>query len=552
MASPPDDPQEFQKWIRAGDQLSFLEQNALSSEKVIYASASHIFVHSIAVPLAAIDSSNTDELLAWNDDPFGSIASYVSGGGQDTIWIERGKKLRGASALNEGINLVFSRNFEGWTGSERNYFEVNQEYSHLNEIHWRAEHSAYCRYDENGDIAKIVSVTGRKNDGNTRLVTFTWKELEEYLAIAGFVLVRMFDFTLLRYGQFSHWGDGPEQIKRLSNDFLYRQKIIDSAAYTRGVQIIRPRDSKTVSDEISHRWSGGGPSKQHVSFIAQDIRHKNAVIEISTDPTATTNYFEASNNDLPFDFSPAYFRPEVLSKYKTDREKYIIGDRDISCRTAWTLRSYDVNEAGQVFAYICDLRHLPYSELLHWKSFNELPKGGISKRAFINDFKGDFVDFEHPRNETLSILREWQRHNFSWWRPHEEELFDRANPPISSSKDEWAEAFMDLAKLIIEGFDLKFIRKRLDEKGIGFSTERKSIALLEQLLTANHPSGGMARLNGLRTIQNIRSMVKGHSNGAEGRKLADAAIADHGSYAEHFKSVCSEVVDELRRIERLF
>ena len=333
---------------------------------------------------------------------------------------------------------------------------------------------------------------------------------------------------------------------------MYRQKITDNAAYTTGIQIIRPRDRKTISDLISDRWSGGSRNKQHVSFIAQDFRHKNAIVEMSTDPTATTNYFEAKKNDLPHELSPAYFRPEVLSKYKTDREKYIIGDRTISCRTAWTLRSYDVNDAGQVFAYICDLRDLPHSELLHWKSYNELPKAGISKRAFINDFKGDFVDFQHPRNETFAILREWQQQNISWWKAGEEELFDRANPPISSSKDEWAEAFMDLAKLIIEGFNFKFIRNELDKKSISYENGSKSIALLELLLTAHHLAGGAAKLNGLRTIQNIRSKVKGHSNGTDGRKLAEAALAEHGSYAEHFKSVCSEVVDELRQIERLF
>ncbi len=225
----------------------------------------------------------------------------------------------------------------------------------------------------------------------------------------------MFDFTLLRYGQFGGWGDGPEQVIRQSDDFLYRQKVISNAAYTRGVQIIRPRDARTVSDIISDRWSSGRAKKQHVSFIAQDWRHDNAVVEISTDPAATTNYFEARDNDLPFELSPAFFRPEVLSKYKTDREKYKIDDREVSCRTAWTLRAYDVNDAGQVFAYICYLRSLPHAELLHWKSYNEAPKAEISERAFINDFKGEFVTFQHPRGETFSILRYWQTRPVLWW-----------------------------------------------------------------------------------------------------------------------------------------
>jgi hypothetical protein len=35
--------------------------------------------------------------------------------------------------------------------------------------------------------------------------------------------------------------------------------------------------------------------------------------------------------------SPAFFRPEVLLKYKADRDKYTVGERDVSCRAAWHL-----------------------------------------------------------------------------------------------------------------------------------------------------------------------------------------------------------------------
>ncbi len=546
---PPDEPEAFQKWIRAGAHLAFLEENADVNELVVYASGPRSYIHSIAVPLDALASGKTVDLLNWNADPFGSIAGYVSGGGRDTMWIERGNDQRGAPALNAGINLVFSRTFEGWSGPGKDYFEIHQEYTHLSGIHWRPEQSAYCRFDQNGDLSPIVSASISDNNQDVRLVTFTWLELEEYLAIGEFALVRMFDFTLLRSGQFVGWGDGPEQIVRRSDDFLYRQNVTGNAAYTRGVQIIRPRDARTVSDEISNRWRGGRANKQHISFIAQDWRHDRVVLEISTDPVATTNYFDAKDNDLPFEFSPAFFRPEVLSKYKTDREKYTVDDRDISCRAAWTLRAYDVNDAGQVFAYICYLRALPHAELLHWKSYNEQPKTGISERAFINDFKGEFVTFQHPRSEILTMLRNWQTRKFSWWKLRDEEMLHRANPPISSSKDEWAEAMMDMSKLVVEGFEAKFIRSWLDEKSVVYDQKDQTIALLEKIAIANNASAGPLRLEGLRTVQFIRSKVKGHSGSTKGQEFAQTAIAKHGTYAEHFKAVCAMIVDDLRKIE---
>lgn len=546
---PPDDPGDFAQWILAGRHLAFLEANAVESERVIYASGPYAFIHSIAVPLAALEKEKPEALLNWSANPFTTIASYVSGLGRDTMWIERHKEYRGSSALNEGIDLVFGRTFEGWSGQGRDYFEVNQEYTHLAGIHWRPERSAYCRFDANGDLADVVSISTHKKDGDASLVTFSWPELEEYLAVAGYALVRLFDFTLLRYGHFSHWGDGPERILRLSDDFLFRQKSIGNAAYTRGIQIMRPRDIHTVSDEVSDRWSGRS-KKEHVTFIAQDWRHKNAVVEISTDPAATTNYFEAAENDLPFELSPAFFRPEVLSKYKTDREKYTVGERDINCRAAWTLRGYDVNDAGQVFAYIVYLRSLPYAELLHWKSFNEPPKDGISERAYINDFRGEFVTFQHPRSETLSILQRWRSRSVEWWTLRDEELLDRANPPISSSKDEWADAIMDLSKLVVEGFETKPIRAALDGRGVNYDVEKdKTIVLLEKLIASKNPVGGPVTLNGLRAVQSIRSKVRGHAGSSEGKKLAQEALATHGSYAEHFRHLCTLVVTDLERVQ---
>lgn len=547
----PDDPSLFAEWIQAAKHLAFLQVNAADAERVVYASGPYTFIHSIAVPAKDIDGVSHDQLLNWSANPFTSIASYVSGGGRDTMWIESEDHSRGVPALNIGIDLVFGRTFEGWSGPGRTYFEVNQEYTHLTGIHWRPERNAYCKYDRNGDLADIVSISSHQKDGDVALITFTWQELEEYLAVAGFVLVRMFDFTLLRYGSFSNQGDGPEDIVRISNDFLFRQKITGNAAYTRGVQIIRPRDAKTVSDEISDRWSGKRKD-EFVTFTAQDFRHDNAVVEISTDPVASTNYFDAATNDRPFELSPAFFRPEVLSKYKTDREKYTVGDRNITCRAAWHLQSYDVNEAGQVFAYICYLRRLPHSEQLHWKSYNEPPKAGISERAYINDFKGEFVNFQHPRNETLSILTRWRSLDVAWWTLRDEGLLDRANPPISSSKDEWGDAIMDLSKLVIEGFETKPIRAALDAAGVNYSQDEKTIALLEKLIASKNPVGGHVQLEGLRSVQFIRSKVKGHAGSSEGRAIAEEAIAVHGSYAEHFKHLCSLVVSDIQGVQEAF
>jgi hypothetical protein len=111
-----------------------------------------------------------------------------------------------------------------------------------------------------------------------------------------------------------------------------------------------------------------------------------------------------------------------------------VGKRDVSCRAAWHLEAIDVNEAGQVHAYICYLHRLPYSEQLHWLSFNEPPKASISKRAIINDFENQFVTFMEPLRKVMSIVGRWHDEKVAWWTLRDEKLLERVNTPLTASR----------------------------------------------------------------------------------------------------------------------
>lgn len=545
----PSDDAQYLQWVGASQHLEFLKQNAIADETVIYGSGPYTFIHSIVVPDEALEAASQDDLLRWSCNPYVSIASYVSGGGRRGMWIERDDHHRGSKALDQGRDLIFARTFEGWSGDGRDYIEVNQEYTHLTGVHWRPEENAYCRFDDHGDLRHCASVTLGRSSEDVRLVSFTWEELEEYLTIARCSLVRMFDFTLLKHSEFNGWPDNIDEMVHVdSADFFYRQRHCGRCAYTRGIQIMRPRrGADQVFQGVTDGWSGN-KSKQYVEFIAHDWRNER-LAKISTDPAATTNYFEAEGNDLPFELSPAFFRAEVLSKYKTDREKYTIKDREVSCRAAWHLRGYDVNEAGQVHAYICDLRALPYTEQLHWLAFNVEPQAGISERAIINDFQGDFVTFRHPREEVMSIVRRWRDRKVEWWKLRDSDLMDRANIPLTASKDEWAEAVMDLTKLVVEGFETKPLRQRLDRLSVEYTDSDRTLALLEKLLNVGRHRDEHMKLSGLREAQWLRSKLQGHARGTEAAQAAKDAIANFGSFKDHFSDLCTRIAAELQTIE---
>ena len=370
----PNDEAEFSNWIKASAHLDLLRDNAEDDELIIYVSGDYSFIHAVVVREDNVFPLDRDDLLRWSGNPFQSLTSYAYGGGKGGVWIERTNHPSGSKTLENGWQLVFGRNFEGLKGNDSRYYEILQEYLHLTGIHWRPEQGAYCCFDENGDFDHIVSVTSSKDNKNPTLVSFKRGSLELYLAASNSVLIRMFDFILLKRESFNSWPEKDEEKIVESDFFFYKQKVDPGkAAYTRGVQIIRPsRPKAKIFSSYTGEWSGRDES-EYVEFIAQDLRNKR-ISKISTDPTATTNYFEAQGNSLPFELSPAFFKPEVLQRYKADSDKYTVHERDIYCRGAWMLRSYDVNEAGQVHAYICDLRSLPYQEQLYWLSFNETPR----------------------------------------------------------------------------------------------------------------------------------------------------------------------------------
>ena len=548
----PADDDAFACWIKAKGHIDFLINNSTVNEYVAYASGPYTFIDSAVVALDQLSPPDVDDLLSWGSSSAGHRSSYVTGDGRDDVWVEEGGSFHGSETLKSAQHLIFRRTFEGWHDEDRNYIELLQEFSHLADIHWRPERCAYCKINDEGDIDPITSVTQRgQGFEGSRLVSVARDELDQYLAASRMAIIQMFDFTLLRRDQFSGWGDGGEEIHSYGRDLHYRQKITSGlAAYTRGFQIIYPREEYESAQQVLHNSIYGSKPKTYVEFIARDWR-SDRVCKISTAPAATTNYFEMQNNDLPHELSPAFFKPEVLSKYKADRDKYTVETRDIHCRNAWRLRGYDINDAGQVHAYICDLRALPYSEQLHWLGHNEEPKASISERAIKTDFQGDWTYQVDPLDLVKARLRQWQEMGLTWWKPTAESAITNVTTPHTGSRDEWATAFMDLSQFVIEGFQTRAIRERLDAKNTAYDKDERSIKLLERLRERLAPEVS-AKFHALRSVQQIRSKVKGHSGSSEATQLANHALQEYGSYAAHFSHVCRQVDRELEDIFRLF
>ena len=157
---------------------------------------------------------------------------------------------------------------------------------------------------------------------------------------------------------------------------------------SKGIQIVPIATSRqAVIDAL--RGNRRDAKKEFATFIARDWKNKR-IAEISCSPDSLGNYYEEST--LPHGLSPAFFRSEVLSKYKADREKYHLEERLISCRGSWSLE-YDINEAGQVHAYLIDFRPSPVCRAIVLEIIQPETKRDHFRPLVHNRFSGRLAFF---------------------------------------------------------------------------------------------------------------------------------------------------------------
>ncbi len=459
----------------------------------------------------------------------------------------------GSKTLACGEQLVFSRSFDGRVG-EKSYFEILQKFAHLFDLHFVPERKSYCRLDRRGDIEDVIRIVSRPKGvedifGET-VITFDRELLDRYLAFTDSVLIRTFDFTRFRPGEFRGWPQSQETQQVLDVDLYYRSLIaLGHGSFIRGFQIVRSQISKEMLfNPFGDKEQG---EREYASFIAYDW--KNGVIaEISCAPNRTANYF--IDSELPHELSPAFFRPEVLLKYKSDSEKYRLQDRSISCRGTWHLQTYDINEAGQVHTYLAYLRSLPYEEQLYWKAYNEPPKGPISKRAVKTDFEGKW-DLEYdPLSSLRTALLELTREGVRWWTLRSAKLPDQVHYPATSSADEWSNEILHLDQLVVEGFDEPWLRKTAQSVGRTLEPKFRSVKLVEECLIGLgfEEEHALQITEPFRNLHNMRSKLKGHAAGEDAAKIRQAALAGYGTYRAHFRSLCERCDKSIRTLSEAF
>lgn len=557
IVTPPAATDRLESWSSQVPLLALLGEQRTGRSLVLYGSTFNggsMMIHSVLVPRSALDGIQLQALTQWQGNPYDSWScGLVWGGGRPPrVELDRSRSNFEDIPAEKTEQLIFGRSFEG-RGEDRRYFEIAPVLSHAHGLHWVPERHAWCRFDDHGDIADVIrwtEVKGREGYGEAVWIEIDRDVIEMQMAASDMVLIQMFDSTCPS-NSFSGWGEGEDRaVSDDDRDLHYRCHLEGArGSWFRGVQIIKPR--RTSEELGAHLRDEQERPKAYESFITQDWKN-GKVLPVSCSPDAIASYFE-KDSPLPFHTSPVFFNAAVLDKYKADPEKYSLEHRSISCRNAWHLQTYDVNEQGQVHTYIKYLGDLPLSEQTYWKAFNEPPKGKISDRAYKTDFEGSWDDHPDPLRYLQDTVTELHGKNVPWFKLREPDVVWQLHYPLTASTKTWGDTLTTLAKIVVEGLDKKFFETIAKARGVKGEAAWGSIKWISECLSVCGVDAQVAAgiVEPLRTVQALRTKLDAHSGGEEAKALRAKLLKEFRTPKAHVARLCAMLDEALKQLEAL-
>jgi hypothetical protein len=546
------DAQSKDEWLRgATDSVAFLERNSEQTWAILYASIGDVFIVTFLVPNVDLEPLNFEDIrgdtTCWQSGHV-QINQWMIDGIQQPVTVADPVTESSSHTMRHAERLVFQRYFE-YVKDAPNLPELSQKMVQALELHWYPPLNGYCRMNNRGDIETIISVQHIENLTRTDpglVVLMRADVLHRCMDIWQSGLVRRFDFTRFDRDNMN-FTTIDEQFEHQADALSYCCGLSATSSFANGVQVVKSsgRSPWMAADE-----ERGHKKKEYATFICQDTKN-NQITEHSCDERVLSNYFDPTSSK-PFFISPVFFRPEVLQRFKSDSEKYTLELRTIHCRNSWSLRTYDINEAGQVHTYLGYLGHLPYEEQLYWKSFNEAPKAPISARAFKTDFEANWDDGYDPLRSLKNKIAKLDNKSPTWWQARPDDLDNRVQYPVTTSVDEWAGALHHLDQLLVEGFKVQGLRALLQSENMTTDKNWASLKLIEEVLKlrALSDSDINQSLAPLRRLHYLRSKTSGHATDIRS-KLAAEELSKHQSLAAHFKSLVADCDMAFQKIAAL-
>ncbi len=356
-------------------------------------------------------------------------------------------------------------------------FELIQNFLLYYNAYWVSEKSEFHAIDDNGKI--IVLVKHEKDYKNEKeKISVDAHSLKDYLAVNNSYLARFHDHRRRSVKDISSFIKGDFVTHILKDESSYfeldlRTDIqydnIKSTSRLLGKDIVFPYEAPE-----NHKLVLKKDKSEFLEFI---VKRDNTGKEIfsTCNPDELSNYF--SDKGTPHFLTPIYFQRELLQKYYAEPKKYTVSDGQISYLNIWSIE-YDTTKEKLIQVYLGDIgQRLPFSEQLHWKQYNVVPKGKISSHRFKRDF---LVQFSSPEIEDSPIrflkqelettqsvfLEKFEKKLFKELNENDLHLFDTLHIPITDEWKEFDEQILALAKITTDSFNADLL-KEITGKKIG-------------------------------------------------------------------------------------
>ena len=192
--------------------------------------------------------------------------------------------------------------------------------------------------------------------------------------------------------------------------------------------------------------------------------------------TCTCNGNELSNyfvdRGTPNYITSVYFSRQVLKKYYDENTRFSVKGNFVKCLDKWHIQ-YDVNEENLVHVYLGDLGKIPYKEQMHWRHYNEHPRGSITEERFKQDFLAQWVEpklekeekFKNAYHELQEAFKEkFSDSLFLELNEADSHCYSSLRMPVSDEWSEFEEIIQSLAKVTVDSLNVSFLTEKTGQK----------------------------------------------------------------------------------------
>ncbi len=277
------------------------------------------------------------------------------------------------SISDRGIPLLPSVRAEGIPD-----VDADQRLTHALELHHVEAKGGWCRLNRLGENVVVLRV----DHADGFVCTLDRDAMDVFLATTDMSLVRVVDVTTTSVGY-----DGPRAVlgpefSDPKNEVFLRTWMLGGRLFgVRGFDVIRLSPERRAR---AHSTMKGEEPREYATFKILD---SSTARPWSGSRTRRRLATISVPSELPFGTSPVFFKPDVLTQYRTDPARFRVLPDRVQCVGTWSIPYHARTRMGRCTCTSLTAA-LPYEEQLGWKRWNEEQKGPIAERAFQQDFLG--------------------------------------------------------------------------------------------------------------------------------------------------------------------